>query len=468
MKAQHGRRLDTAIVVAFAIAIMPAIANAQTDPGPRGGAPGAGARLAGLTVKEAKFFDTGLDEFQEIASVDGAAEDTEEGLGPRFNMTGCATCHAHPAVGGTSPLFNPQVDPKVNPVPSHQITLVTQTVPILVPVGPLSATGPVREVRFSHVNGQPDGGVHQLFTIAGLPGTPAGCTISQPAFEAARDAGTLRFRIPTPVFGLGLIEAIEDATILLNENPSALKTLFGISGNANRNGNDGTVTRFGWKAQNKSLVIFAGEAYNVEQGITNELFPDERGEGGRPDSASCRQVVTAPQDFVHYDVTQPQQVIDNVNAFANFMRFLEAPAQVTSYTGVTSAQITAGEAAFDKAGCSVCHVKSMQTGNHDSAALRNKTVRLFSDLLLHDIGTGDQIAQGGATGEQFRSAPLWGAGQRIFFMHDGHTEDLVEAINDHRGEATKVIDNFNGAGGDAAHKLDATERQNLIYFLRSL
>ena len=77
----------------------------------------------------------------------------------------------------------------------------------------------------------------------------------------------------------GLIEAIEDAAILANEVPSKP---FGILGTANRNGNDGTVTRFGWKAQNKSLVIFSGEAYNVEQGITNELFPDERGEGGCP------------------------------------------------------------------------------------------------------------------------------------------------------------------------------------------
>src|SRR6185295_6100964 len=163
--------------------------------------------------------------------------------------------------------------------------------------------------------------------------------------------------IPTPTFGLGLIEAIEDATILANENPPVPKP-FGIAGIANRNGNDGTVTRFGWKAQNKSLVIFAGEAYNVEQGITNELFPDERGEGGMPDSQNCRRIRPAPQDAVNYDLTQPQQVIDNVNAFANFMRFLAPPVQVTSYGNVTQAQIAAGETAFTKAGCQLCHVKS--------------------------------------------------------------------------------------------------------------
>src|SRR6185295_9079239 len=152
--------------------------------------------------------------------------------------------------------------------------------------------------------------------------------------------------IPTPTFGLGLIEAIEDATILANENPPVPKP-FGIAGTANRNGNDGTVTRFGWKAQNKSLVIFSGEAYNVEQGITNELFPDERGEGGTPDSAACRRVIPAPKDSVHYELTQPQRVIDDVSNFANFMRFLAAPVQVSTYVAggltITAQQISLGE-----------------------------------------------------------------------------------------------------------------------------
>ena len=443
-------------VLALAMVLAPTLAYAQSDPGPRGGAAGAGGKITGLSMKEAKFFDSGLESFTEIASVTGSVAGTEPGLGPRFNMTGCATCHAQPAVGGTSPSVNPQVDPTVNPVGTMQINHVTTTTPIL------SVDGPVREVRFST-----DGGVHDLFTIAGLPGTPGGCTISQPDFATANAAGRLRFRIPTPTFGLGLIEAIEDATILALEG--AVKP-FGITGTANRNGNDGTVTRFGWKAQNKSLVIFAGEAYNVEQGITNELFPDERGEGGTPDLEACRRVVTAPQDTVHYDATQPQKVPDDVNNFANFMRFLAAPVPVTSYSGVTNAQITAGEAAFNKAGCATCHVKSLTTGNHANAALRLKTANLFSDLLVHDIGTGDDISQGGANGAQFRSAPLWGLGQRLFFLHDGSTNNLVTAINAHGGvEGTQVTDNFNGVSLlNPANNLSATERQNLIYFLRSL
>ena len=426
-----------AFAFVFATVLM-ATDNGPSDPGPRAGNPGAGAAIANLTVKEAKFFDAGLAEFEEVQSVTGSVAGTEEGLGPRFNSNSCVSCHAHPAAGGTSPPKNPQVT----------VAPFAQVSP-LISLDIIHEDGPVREVRF-----QPDGGVHDLFTIAGLEGTPKDCQIAQPDFSS--HLADLRFRIPTPVFGLGLIEAIEDATILLNEGPKQ----FGINGIANRNGNDGTVTRFGWKAQNKSLVIFSGEAYNVEQGITNELFPDERGEGGVPDSDKCRRIRPAPQDYVNYELTNPQRVIDNVSAFANFMRFLAAPVQVASYGSVTHQQIVDGETAFGKAGCNICHIRSMTTGSHVTAALANKTVNLFSDLLLHNIGTGDGISQGRASGDQFRTAPLWGGGQRLFFLHDGSAPNLLDAISAHGGEAAPVRDNFNA--------LTPTERQNLLYFLRSL
>jgi CxxC motif-containing protein (DUF1111 family) len=130
----------------------------------------------------------------------------------------------------------------------------------------------------------------------------------------------------------------------------------------------------------------------------------------------------------------------------------------------------AGEAAFNKAGCNVCHMKAMTTGRHVTAALANRTANVFSDLLLHDVGTGDGIRQGNATEYQFRTAPLWGVGQRLFFLHDGRTSDLVEAITAHGGEAARVINNFKNlsVGGDAQFNLTATERQNLVGFLRSL
>lgn len=199
---------------------------------------GAGGVITGLTVKEGNFFSDGQSRFQEIEGI-------ANGLGPRFNLTSCSGCHAQPAVGGSSPPSNPQVSGNV--APPAQVATVTS-------LQLISAAGPVREVRFKS-----DGAVHDLFTINGLSSAPGGGTISQPDFAA--NLTNIIFRIPTPTFGAGLIEAIPDSAIMANAEASKP---FGIGGHVNRNGNDGTVTRFGWKAQNKSLAIFAGEAYNVE------------------------------------------------------------------------------------------------------------------------------------------------------------------------------------------------------------
>src|SRR5262249_20191555 len=152
-----------------------------------------------------------------------------------------------------------------------------------------------------------------LFTITGRTDAP-GCTLAQPDFAGAVASNNVIFRIPTPTFGLGLIEQIPDGAILANANANAAqKRALGIrgrpnivlsgstvSGQPNRNGNDGTIARFGWKAQNKSLVLFSGEAYNVEMGITNELFQTERDE-----TPSC-QFATVPNDVTN---TESQTVL---------------------------------------------------------------------------------------------------------------------------------------------------------------
>jgi len=154
----------------------------------------------------------------------------------------------------------------------------------------ISTNGPVREARFvRNPDGTADGGVHALFTITGRTGAN-GCTLAQPNFDQELQNNNVIFRIPTPVFGAGLIEQIPDSAILANMSSNgSQKSALGIKGKANfhvagrtitgmanHNGNDGTIARFGWKAQNKSLLLFSGEAYNVEQGVTNELFQTER------------------------------------------------------------------------------------------------------------------------------------------------------------------------------------------------
>ena len=234
------------------------------DPGVRTGPPGAGGPLAGMSPEYQSFFNAALIRFQEVDSVSGQITGEDgTGLGPRFNGTSCSGCHAFPAIGGSSPPVNPQIamanaDGATNKIPRF-----------------ITPNGPVREARFiRNPDGTPDGGVHNLFVITGRSDAPT-CNIAQPDFETAMERNNLILRVPTPLFGAGLVESITDSAILANAaNPH--KAAMGISGLANRSGNDGTITRFGWKAQNKSLLMFAGEAYNVEQGVTNELFPNER------------------------------------------------------------------------------------------------------------------------------------------------------------------------------------------------
>jgi len=263
--------------------------------------------IDGLTDSEKALFTAGLEDFNESDTV-------ASGLGPRFNLDSCAGCHAAPAVGGTSPAVNPQVAVAT-------AFGAKNVLPFFV-----KSDGPVREVRFKYnADGAPDGGVHALFVISGRnDGTAdaSGCTIKQEDFQTQAQKGNIVFRIPTPVFGGGLIESIPDWVIMNNLAATANgKAGLGIGGRPNRlrptgapntSGNDGTITKFGWKAQNKSLLIFAGEAYNVEQGISNELFPQERDE-----TPSC-QFATVPNDVTNPTAATFAEGLGGPEKFANF------------------------------------------------------------------------------------------------------------------------------------------------------
>lgn len=446
--------------------------SGPVDPGVRGGTASAGGPLPGLTADETAFFLDGQTRFAEIEVVNKGANN---GLGPRFNSNQCFSCHSQPSMGGTSPTKNPLPDVAV-------LDGAKNAVPWFI-----VSNGPIREARFKQSNGYADGDVHDLFVITGRTDAP-GCNISQFDFLPAGNPLTgqggnpnIIFRIPTPLFGAGLIEGISDSAILANMQANAsAKSGLGIhghanahlSGNTNLSANDGTITRFGWKAQNKSLLMFAGEAYNVEMGISNQLFPQERDE-----TPGCI-FNSAPNDTLNF-TTSPSTtgnssgisnpaVISDIEAFANFMRMLAPP---------TPAPLTPssekGRDLFTKVGCVHCHTASFTTGKmiasgsatSPSAALSNQTANLFSDLLVHHMGKSlaDGITQGGAGPDEFRTAPLWGAGQRVFFLHDGRTSNLVEAIRAHQSqgsEANKVIEHFK--------KLKVHEQQEIIDFLRSL
>lgn len=458
---------------------------ASLDPGPRTGSlpvTNPGNPIGGLNQNTQQnqdlltAFQNGLTQFIEVEPPDLNAGPGNGGLGPTYNSDSCGSCHSQPAIGGTSP--NRFAFPNVGPNPQftvgQQVVLPNQTISMANDI-PFFVTqdGPVREARFKS-----DSGVHDLFTIAGSSDAPT-CTqgmMSQPDFAAEAARGNLSFRIPTPVFGAGLIENISEDTLHANLGtapqgaPSSAS--LGIHGTFNRSGNDGSITRFGWKAQNKSLLMFAGEAYNVEMGITNELFPDERGYPPNPIPTGCL-INPTPEDLTVLSPTPP--ALSDVQQFAIFMRFLDQPASVcppgstgiAAGTGIDCGHAAAGGNVFVTIGCANCHTPSMKTTMSEfaPAALSGVVANLFSDLALHHMGTNlaDGITQGNAGPDQFRTSPLWGVGQRVFYLHDGRTSNLVDAILEHESpgsEANRVVEKFEA--------LPLTNKTNLILFLRSL
>ena len=455
----------------LALLFVVSVASAQTDPGVQSASRGTGATIInpsndpnGFTA----FFNDGFMRFQEVEAVSNSAN---VGLGPRFNSNQCSSCHAQPTVGGSGAAVNPQF-----------LMISSGVAPGDVMPSFVTANGPTLEARapfFLNSSGEantaaPNGGVEDLFTVTGR--SDAGnCNLAQPNFAAYLAANDLIFRIPTPLYGAGLIENLDDSTLLTNRAKNLTNAL-GIAGTFNRNGNDGTITRFGWKAQNKSLHIFAGEAYNVEMGISNELFPqdkplpEEEQASGLPSSCLNLSGAGYPEDASNPSQTSNAAVLDDVSAFANFMRFLAPPptgAVVLNGSQVPASTIATGSALFNSIGCSACHNPSPGTTQVSNfvPALSGVPVNAFSDLEIHNMGTrlADNVSQGSAGGDQFRTAPLWGLGQRIFLLHDGRTTDLYTAIQDHKSsksEATTVINNFN--------KLTTRQQQELLDFLRSL
>jgi Di-haem oxidoreductase, putative peroxidase len=401
------------------------------------------------------------------------------GLGARHNADQCFLCHAQPTLGGSggfivpnpgqgtpmlpeNPLFRlvPNRFGKQNVVPSFE-----------------QQYGPIREVRFKY---KPDGvtrdgGVHQLWVVTGINNDPTipNCSIKQPDFAGELAKNNLSFRIPLQMLGLGLIDSIQDTEILAHFNATASqRQQVGIGGHPNRSGNDGTITRFGWKAQNKSITMFAAEAYNVEMGITNELFPTATEENpdcngsGKPAPNDVTR--TATDDSTNDGFNNPLHIMADWMQFQLLMRFTDAPQPDPN----PSPSARRGRVVFQNIGCALCHTPQMQTAPAmNSAVLENRPVNLFSDLLLHQMGAGlaDDIIQGAAGPDEFRTTPLWGVGQRLFFLHDGRTHDLLEAINQHfspatgtyaASEANGVINNF--------QTLSPTDKQAILDFLRAL
>ena len=363
-----------------------------------------GDPLPGLTADQGALFDVGRDDFREV-------QIAADGLGPIFNAQGCAICHAVPAVGGSS---------SRNEV----------------------RAGVLQGLVFDPLANQ-GGSLFQIFALR------AECREFVPP-----EANVIAERQTQPLFGMGLIEAIPRTTIEAGAVPKG-DGIFGKVPNG----------RFGWKGQVPTLLDFSGDAYLNEMGITNDLFPNENAPNGNAQTLAACDAVPDPEDEA-VAVTLPSGTVVNlrgIDNFTNFMTFLAPPPR-----GNITADAVAGEAVFNNIGCAKCHTPSMRTDpSHPIAALRDKEVNLFSDLLLHDVGDtdgdgipGDGIADGNAGPNELRTPPLWGLRASGPFLHDGSAKTIEQAILAHGGEASAVIARFLALG--------RTERFQLLAFLNSL
>jgi CxxC motif-containing protein (DUF1111 family) len=365
-------------------------------------APDFGAPLLDLDAPSRSAFDEGQEEFSAVETPDG-------GLGPIFNNSSCAACHTAGGIGGASE------------------TSVT---------------------RFGRlVNGKFD-------ELAALGGSLLQSQAIDPAAleKVPAEANVVVTRITTPLFGAGLIEAIPDEAI---ENNARRQQPDGVRGRAARvldvASGSTRVGRFGWKAQEATLLAFAGAAYLNEMGVTNRLFPTENAPNGRADLLAQFDTVPDVEDTI-----DPTTGMGDIDHLTNFLRFLAPPPPVRR-----NADAVAGARVFDKAACAACHTPTMYTGASAVRALNNQPVNLYSDLLLHDMGRlGDGIAQGAAGMREMRTAPLWGLRARTALLHDGRAKTVSDAIVQHDGEAAASRQRFQA--------LSADEQRQLLEFLKTI
>ena len=361
-----------------------------------------GDPLPGLTAAQKDAFTAGLDEFKNV-------ETPETGLGPIFNNVSCVACHSAPAVGGSG------------------VETVT---------------------RFGHTAG----GIFD--PLADLGGSLLqDKAINPDALEVVPPEANVRTRRQsTPLFGLGLIEAIPDETI---RRGAARAAHDGIAGHAalvtDVTTGEERVGRFGWKAQQATLLAFAGDAYRNEMGITNRFFPTENAPNGDAAKLAKWDKISDPEDQ-----TDSATGRSDTDTAADFMRLLGAPPQKPA----TPAAIS-GAGFFRQIGCDGCHTAVLTTGRSDIPALNLQTVPLFSDLLLHDMGAlGDGIAQADAGPREFRTAPLWGLRASAPYLHDGRAPTIDAAIRAHDGEAANPRDRY--------LRLREQQRRQLLEFLGTI
>ena len=362
----------------------------------------------GMSFDLNRTFVLGDEAFEKVFTV-------EEGLGPIFNNTGCESCHPADGRGTPDQSF----------------------------------------FRFSIGNDlaiDKGGAQHQDRSIPGVP------------LEVLPEGVDTSRRLPPPVFGMGLIEAIPVDMILSYADKNDADG-DGISGRPNwvaapdyvpdtevGGGPGRQLGRFGRKAQVSSLIQQVSEAYHQDIGITSDFIPVEN---SHPQAGGFAVGDTVPD---------PEIPASTVLEAVVYVRLLSPPKR-----GEITPEVKKGAQLFEEIGCTACHVPTMRTGPHFIDALDRVNVHIYSDLLLHDMGNelADTRPDGSATGTEWRTAPLWGTrlvadftGGTPFFLHDGRATTLREAIRPHGGESQDSKEAF--------FKLSEVDQQAVITFLESL
>ncbi len=372
------------------------------------------------------------------------------GLGPLFNGTACAGCHIK---NGRGLPEKGQRVVRVSQLEPGQGTGVDQAYALEAEPPGANASAVVglgTQVQEQGVYGHAPEAVVQL-AWAEQPGTYADGTAYQPRspqLTLERLDGTplpegiaTSHRIAQPVFGAGLLEAVPEADIVQRADADD-RDGDGVSGRPNQVWNvveqRPTLGRFGWKANAPNLLQQSASAYANDMGVTNPLFPAADGQ---------------------MDID-----MDTLAAAAVYVQTLGVPAR----TLVDDPQVQRGERLFGSANCVACHISELSTGHHEIPALADQTIHPYTDLLLHDLGPG--LADGRpdfqASGQEWRTPPLWGVGltQTVLpfsgYLHDGRARTLAEAILWHGGEAERAKDTFRA--------MSAEDRAALVMFLRSL
>lgn len=381
-----------------------------------------------------------------------APAEVNSGLGPVFNNNACAACHPSdgrgrpPHIGETpQSLFlrisGSHTDPVTSgpgAVPGYGTQLFDKSIFGVQPQAEFSVSWNEKEVRFADNE-----------TVM----------LREPSYAVVNTykewPGDVRLspRVAPPVFGDGLLEAIPESTLEGLADPTDADG-DGISGRVNMVWNYGKnktqIGRFGWKANNPTLLQQTAGAYNGDMGITSPYFPVESAHG------------TSQDDGLDDDPEISQETLD---AVVFYVQTLGVPAR----RDIDDPQVRRGEQVFTDANCSGCHIPTLQTGIHpDVPEVSGQTIHPFTDLLLHDMGPG--LADGRpdylANGQEWRTPPLWGIGLtnivngHTFLMHDGRARNLMEAIMWHGGEAE--------ASKEYVRNLAKGDRDALIAFLKSL